>query len=201
MFNGYQNILLLPRCFLSQGGGMRDNIWFTYKARIQAHKRLEWLDLHSQLLLVWYAILGAVLSILTIRYPDVLGCDTDLLAAILSLTLLAISLSVTNRDFRGRAMLMRRNYLDLQKLYTSMSAASAITQDDIDQYNKLLGDSENHKGIDDILSRVFAIGLTSRKPSAKECTFGIFWVAIRFLVTVFLYVVPVWMAIHFLRKT
>lgn len=177
---------------------MRDNIWFTYKARIQAHKRLERLDLHSQSLLVWYAILGGVLAILSIRYPNLLGGDTDLLAAILSVSLLAISLSVTNRDFRGRAMLMRRNYLDLQKLYNSMPAISAISKDDLDHYHQLLGESENHRGLDDILSRIFSTGLTSRKPSVKEKTLGASWIISIFLVTVLLYIAPVWIAFHFL---
>ncbi|NNC09875.1 SLATT domain-containing protein, partial [Corallococcus exiguus] len=86
---------------------MRDKIWFTYKARIKAHERLERMDFHSQLLLVWYAILSSILAILSIRYPTILGDNTDILGAILSIGLLAISLSVTNRDFRGRAMLMR----------------------------------------------------------------------------------------------
>ena len=60
---------------------MRDNIWFTYKARINAHHRLEWLEKHSQFILVWYAILSAILSIVTIRFPTVLGSNTDSHAA------------------------------------------------------------------------------------------------------------------------
>lgn len=95
----------------------KDSVWFTYKARIQAHKRLEWLDFHSQLLLVWYAILSTALGVLTIRHSTILGPDTDIMATILSVALLGISLAVANRDFRGRAMLMRTNYLELQKLH------------------------------------------------------------------------------------
>lgn len=41
---------------------MKDSVWFTYKARIQANNRLDWLDFHSQMLLVWYAILSATLG-------------------------------------------------------------------------------------------------------------------------------------------
>ena len=71
---------------------MKDNVWFTYKARIRAHKRLEWLDFHSQLLLVWYAILSTTLGVLTIRSSTLLGPDTDVMATILSVALLGISL-------------------------------------------------------------------------------------------------------------
>lgn len=92
---------------------MKDAVWFTYKARIQAHNRLEWLDFHSQMLLVWYAILSAVLGVLALRYEHVLGPDTDLMATVLSVALLGVSLAVTNRDFRVRAMAVRKNYLQL----------------------------------------------------------------------------------------
>lgn len=87
---------------------MKDNVWFTYKARIQAHQRLEWLDTHSQFLLVWYAILGAVFSVVTIRHPHVLGANTDILASVLSVAVLGVSLVVSNLDFRGRALVMRK---------------------------------------------------------------------------------------------
>ncbi|MCK9753480.1 SLATT domain-containing protein, partial [Pseudomonas syringae pv. syringae] len=102
----------------------KDSVWFTYKARIQAHKRLEWLDFHSQLLLVWYAILSTALGVLTIRHSTILGPDTDVMATILSVALLGISLAVANRDFRGRAMLMRTNYLALQKLHRGLPECS-----------------------------------------------------------------------------
>lgn len=58
---------------------MLNKVWFTYKARIQAHHRLEWMDTHSQFLLVWYAILGAALAVVAIRYPTLLGKNTDIL--------------------------------------------------------------------------------------------------------------------------
>nr|EKX4035654.1 hypothetical protein [Enterobacter cloacae] len=48
---------------------MLDKVWFTYKARIQACHRLEWMDSHSQFILVWYAVLGAALAVVVIRFP------------------------------------------------------------------------------------------------------------------------------------
>lgn len=178
---------------------MKDSIWFTYKARIQAHKRLEWLDLHSQALLVWYAILSTILSVLTIRYQTILGKDTDMLATVLSVALLGISLSVTNRDFRGRAISMRNNYLGMQKLYVGINQNPHLSQAEIDAYSQLLGESENHKGIDDILSRVFASGLTSRKPSKKEIFTCWIWLTSRAVVTIALYVAPIVIAYGYLK--
>lgn len=169
---------------------MKDNVWFTYKARIQAHKRLEWLDFHSQLLLVWYAILSAVLGVVTIRYSHVLGPDTDVLATVLSVALLGVSLAVTNRDFRARALAMRRNYLELQRLYMETSSAGNFSADQIHRYDALLNDCENHRDVDDRIARVFATGLTSRKPSNFEQFSAIGWLALRFIITILLYSLP-----------
>ena len=148
---------------------MKDKIWFTYKARIQAYQRLEWLDFHSQMLLVWYAILSTILGVLSIRFSDFLGCNTDLIATVLSVALLGFSLAVTNRDFRGRAMAMRSNYLKLQNLYNDLCLSNAQpSPEQVNTYNELLADSENHTEIDDRIARLFATGLTSRQLTCYE---------------------------------
>lgn len=170
---------------------MKDNVWFTYKARIQAHKRLEWMDIHSQFLLVWYAILGAVLAIVAIRYPQALGANTDILAAVLSVALLGVSLSVANRDFRGRALNMMKNYKDLQQLYNSLRASATITEEHTAIYHELLADSENHKDIDDIIFRTSAnSSLSTRLPTKSEFFYVGYWLTMRTLITVALYLGP-----------
>lgn len=170
---------------------MKDNVWFTYKARIRAHKRLEWLDFHSQLLLVWYAILSTTLAVLTIRSSALLGPNTDVMATILSVALLGVSLAVTNRDFRVRAVLMRNNYLKLQRLHRELPVDSAPTTEQANKYDELLAESENHREIDDRVARVFAQRLTSRSPTAFESWHAVLWLTARFLITAGLYVLPV----------
>jgi hypothetical protein len=175
----------------------KDSVWFTYKARIQAHKRLEWLDFHSQLLLVWYAILSTALGVLTIRHSTILGPDTDIMATILSVALLGISLAVANRDFRGRAMLMRTNYLELQKLHRGIpdgppnTPPPAPTSEQISRYDELLAESENHREIDDRIARIFAGGPTTRPPTGFEYFSAVFWLTMRFVITAMLYALPV----------
>lgn len=187
MFNGNQDSL--PPLFFFLERVVRDKIWFTYKARIKAHERLERMDFHSQLLLVWYAILSSILAILSIRYPTLLGDNTDILGAILSIGLLAISLSVTNRDFRGRAMLMRGNYLHLQKLYNDIQPTGPTLAEQ-DLYAGLLRDSENHTSMDDILARVSSTGLTSRIPTKIEYARGIASIILRYILIITLYATP-----------
>lgn len=169
---------------------MRDNIWFTYKARINAHHRLEWLEKHSQFILIWYAIFSAVLSIITLRHPKILGNNTDLIGAILSVALLGISLVVSNLDFRGRAISMRRNYLALQRLYFDTAAGQQLTAEQRKNYHELLDEVENHLDIDDKAARVDQAGLTTRIPSNKEKQTVFLWKIRRLIFTYSLYLLP-----------
>lgn len=170
---------------------MRDNIWFTYKARINAHLRLEWLEKHSQFILVWYAIFSAVLSVISIRFPKVLGDNTDIIASILSVALLGISLVVSNLDFRGRAISMRRNYLALQRLYSNTAHGVPLTPEQRDRYHELLDEVENHLDIDDKAARVAQTGLSSRIPTDDEKQSVKFWKGRRFIFTYSFYFLPI----------
>ncbi|EPY7039313.1 TPA: SLATT domain-containing protein [Klebsiella pneumoniae] len=171
---------------------MLDKVWFTYKARIQAHHRLEWMDTHSQFLLVWYAILGAALAVVAIRYPTLLGKNTDIFGAILSIALLGVSLSVANRDFRGRALNMRKNYLALQHLYNVINTRNAIQSEDIAKYDELMNDVENHRAMDDKTFRVRnASQLTSRKPRRREYFQVYFFTVFKYVILFIFYTTPV----------
>lgn len=169
---------------------MRDNIWFTYKSRINAHLRLEWLEIHSQFILVWYALFSAVLSVISIRFPKVLGDNTDIIASILSVALLGISLVVSNLDFRGRAISMRRNYLALQRLYFNTADGVPLTPEQRDKYHELLDDVENHLDIDDKAARVAQTGLSSRIPTDEEKQSVKCWKGRRFIFTYSFYFLP-----------
>jgi hypothetical protein len=179
---------------------MNDNIWFTYKARIRAHERLAENDLHSQFLLVWYAIAGVCLSIVSIRHPKALGDDTDIIAAMFSAAVLAFSMLVTNRDFRGRGIEMRRNYLALQELYSKVNlSSSTLTPVQIsDAYQRLLDSNENHADIDDKYFRVFHRGaLTSRQPTSRETKEVVLYLCTRIILLGFFYALPLLVVLRF----
>ena len=170
---------------------MENNIWFTYKARIQAQSRLEYLDTHSQFLLVWYAILGVILAIVSIRYPTILNENTDIYAAILSVALLVLSLVISNRDFRGRSIKMRENYIAMHKLYISSRDKLISKEKLIADYFKLLSDVENHKDIDDKIFRAKSkASLTSRMPTYFDNVHVLFFISSRLISTIFLYAFP-----------
>lgn len=170
-----------------------DNIWFTYKARIRAHDRLAKNDFHSQNLLVWYAFSATVLAILAIRYPRILGPNTDVAAAVLSTALLIVSMMVTGRDFRGRSLEMRRNYLALQALYwKTKHEPPSVTPSEIErEYERLLDTTENHAHIDDMCARVFNTGtLDTRKPTCREIGLAYSYIALRFMILTAVYLLP-----------
>jgi len=173
---------------------LSDKIWFTYKSRIRAHERLTSNDLHSQHLLIWYALISAVLSIAILRYPKLLGENTDIFTATMSVALLVISLLVANRDFRGRGIEMRRNYLALQRLYRECIAPGGPTRslsDIDDDYQELLAEGENHTTRDDKHFRVFQDGLTSRIPSCREKAEVFGYLFVRYTLLFVLYAIPV----------
>ncbi|MBI2308564.1 MAG: SLATT domain-containing protein [Rhodocyclales bacterium] len=171
---------------------MHDNIWFTYKARIRAHLRLASNDFHTQLLMVWYALAGSLLGVVSIRYPKILGNDTDLIAALISTALLVISMLVANRDFRGRAIQMRTNYLALGELYRKANNGGVSQEQANSEYQQLLNAVEIHSEIDDKYFRVFHSGnLTSRQPTLRERADVISYIVTRTLGLAACYLLPV----------
>lgn len=170
---------------------MNDKIWFTYKARIQAQMRLAQLDFHSQLLLVWYAMLSTALSVTAIKYPLILGGDTDVVSAVLAILLLGVSLAVANRDFRGRSIAMQRNYMELQRLYDSIKLAGTVNAACVAQYHDLLGNVENHQEIDDKTFRVLQRKtLTSRQPTNVDVVVVYGYIASKYIAILAFYLVP-----------
>ncbi|MDE2311356.1 MAG: SLATT domain-containing protein [Betaproteobacteria bacterium] len=172
---------------------LADKLWFTFKARIRAQERLSRNDFHSQLILVWYALASAIVAVIVIRYPNFLGKDTDIVSASLSIALLVISLLVTNRDFRGRALAMRQNYLAIQGLYNDLTYQEQPTRSSVEiskTYQRILNESENHCEIDDKYFRVFH-GNTTRPASYREKAEVGLYLLWRFIILSLIYMLPV----------
>jgi hypothetical protein len=170
---------------------MFDDVWFTCKARIAAELRLKNNDLHSQVLLVWYAILSAAASIVVIRYEKFAGPNTDVFLSILSVALLAISMLVANRDYRGRALKLRENHIALKRFYDELKLGVVPEEKKPELYSKLLIECENHSSYDDRYFRVFnAKGLTDRKPTKLDVILVLSTCLLRMLAIGTLYVLP-----------
>jgi hypothetical protein len=174
---------------------LSDNIWFTRKARIQASIRLLANDNHSQLLLVFYSIIITSLSIILVKYPNIIGPEADLITVIMSVIILLTSLLVASKNFKGRALAYKTHYIELQKLYfEALSAEKNNLSLKVieDKYMTLLERVENHTPMDDITFRVSArANLTTRKPNCEEIVQAYFYKALRFFILSILYLLPI----------
>lgn len=175
-----------------------DNIWFTYKSRIAAENRLKSNDFHSQALLVWYALISAIGAIAGIVDSSYLGPKTSFLSALMAVALLVLSLWVTNQDWRGRAIRMRENHLQLMHLKNKLSAEGVSSEDAADKYHQLLCECENHTGYDFDFFRVFDSGvLKSNNPSAWEFIKTYLKRFFRFIVLMVFYILPFFIYLWF----
>jgi len=147
---------------------MNDDIWFTFKSRIAAEVRLKNNDLHSQILLVWYAIASSAAAVVALRYEKFAGPNTDIYTTILSIALLGVSLLVASRDYRGRALQMRANHISLKRLYEELNSGIIPPNKKPELYSKLLLECENHTTYDYRHFKIFHKSLTSQKPTWSD---------------------------------
>lgn len=170
---------------------MIDNVWYTYKSRIQAQTRLARNEFHSQALLVWYSLLTAALSIVAVRFPNILGPNTDVMSAIAGVAILVVSMFVTSQDLRGRSIAMRENYLALQALYNEMPHGGVPSPAQVSRYHELLQAVENHTEYDYKLFRVKSGSALTPVVGRYEMAEVYVNIACRLLILVCLYIGPV----------
>lgn len=185
-----------------------DNIWFTRKARIQSAERLKNSHKHTQLLLIEYTLIVAILSVIVLRYNNLLGSDTDMILAIMSIVILVLSLVITNFDMKERSNKFFNNYVNLQTLYLEARDVEKIKDlEDAktemmsikEKYKKVLLAVENHLPIDDICVRVEnASTLDSRHPSRMEHFKCCWYKAKKFCLYFSLYTAPILTLVYFL---
>src|SRR3989338_5116959 len=137
---------------------LKNKVWFTYRARIMAHERLMLLNKVTQYLLIWYSLITVISSIVMIRFPLIFGSNGDILVTCISLIVLVLSLVVSSRDYRGREIEMRKNYLELQKLYRELEVKNELPADEFsekdERYQFIIAKGENHTEFDDLTFRV-----------------------------------------------
>ncbi|EMU63946.1 hypothetical protein ECMP0215527_1326 [Escherichia coli MP021552.7] len=85
---------------------------------------------------------------------------------------------------------MRRNYIALQRLYFDITTSQQLSLEQKEKYFNLLNEVENHRDIDDKISRVTQVGLKTRIPTQKEKIIVILWILLRIFITAALYILP-----------
>jgi len=172
-----------------------DSIWFTRKARIHSAERLKNDHKHTQIFLIEYSLIGAILSVVSLRHSNFLGLDTDIYLTIMSIVILVFSLVITNFDMKERSNKFFQNYVQLQTLYLEMKELEENSKNltsSREKYQALLLDVENHLPIDDICARVeSAKTLYSRKPTSKEYVRCYTYKTVRYLLLSVIYFTPI----------
>lgn len=124
---------------------LSNKLWITRKCRINAEKRLlsnaQFLNFSN----IYYSIIITIVSILSL----IIKSNAY---AVISVTMsVALTISVTfasSLNYKERAEIMKRNYLDINELETKLKYIDQNNTSDIEkieqEYNRLLDNVENH---------------------------------------------------------
>jgi len=127
---------------------MKDNVWWTRKARIQSETRL--LENHKfiQALLLWYSLTSVFVAVTLLKFSN-FSSNIDLLFTCFSIFILGVTLFSSNAQYVQKADAFKNNYISLQQLYLELDSLDKPTSEHQERYNNLLHSTENHQQIDD----------------------------------------------------
>ncbi|WP_162860684.1 SLATT domain-containing protein [Vibrio harveyi] len=176
---------------------LSNQIWFTRKARIRAAERLNANYFHSNLLLIWYSFLSFCIAIILIKYPDLLGSNSDIIMTIATGLVFSLSLYVHQLDFKNRYSNLKSNYISLQGLIFDLK-----TCDSMNKYNELYSDYlyfleevENHSNMDLLYFVWFESENCTRKLSFTEVVHLYTYLILRTSILTLLYSSPVYLLV------
>lgn len=130
-------------------------IWITRKARIKAEERLERFDFLTQILINYYTLVVTGLSI-WVFYDSTNSQLISVVSIIASVLLFGLSIFVTSRNFKGRAIAFKACYIKLDEIYIEAElmkdTPSRLSYENIldiqKKYNEVLNNVENHSATD-----------------------------------------------------
>ncbi|MFZ3017749.1 MAG: SLATT domain-containing protein [Gallionella sp.] len=180
---------------------LKDRIWFTRIARIYSEKRLLRNELHSQLLLMFYAVYSIALSVTQLKYKPIPDDAAAVFGIILSVILFGLTFHMSSKGFPARAQRFKENYTHLQELLGRLEVAECQAdltklQEVIEhvqvEYKTAITNSENHTTMDDRCAR-FPYGKkgTSRALTSWDYTCVLAYSAGRYVSLGLLYASPV----------
>jgi hypothetical protein len=189
---------------------LENKVWFTYSARIQAHKRLLFNNFWSNFILVLYSLATLTASIVSLNDTKFYGSYTSELIVVISAITLVASLIIVNVNYQTRILRMRDNYILLQKLYEDIRIyrnSQQKSSGDLEEYSgfvknymSILEKNENHITLDDIANRCQAKGLKNREPDCRERVLWFLYKSGRFLLILMFFLLPAYLIIRPLLK-
>lgn len=139
-----------------------DRMGFSREAWTHAEARLLSNQGHAQRLMVVYSIYSLCFAISLLKYKVVSDDFQNIFSVVLAVMLLALSLNLSTRNFRDRALQFKSAYLKLMDIESRIMQVSLqrTPQAMLDDYNELfasykqlLNDVENHTAGDALLAR------------------------------------------------
>ncbi len=139
-----------------------DRMGFSREAWTHAEARLLSNQGHAQRLMVVYSIYSLCFAISLLKYKVVSDDFQNIFSVVLAVMLLALSLNLSTRNFRDRALQFKSAYLKLMDIESRIMqvALQRTPQAMLDDYNELfasykqlLNDVENHTAGDALLAR------------------------------------------------
>jgi hypothetical protein len=139
-----------------------DRMGFSREAWTHAEARLLANQGHAQRLMVVYSIYSLCFAISMLKYRVVSDDFQNIFSVVLAVMLLALSLNLSTRNFRDRALQFKSAYLKLMDIESRIMqvALQRTPQAMLDDYNELcasykqlLSDVENHTAGDALLAR------------------------------------------------
>lgn len=152
----------------------------TYRARLEAAKRLTRRNHAWNALLVSFATSTTISSIALLVDGNVYGKYGSLLLVCLGVLSLVASMTVTSLNYSGRAKDMFANYRKLQRLSAHLERIrlsgtitdAALVAEFSESYQELLDGSENHTSADfrraGLSRRDSSLGVTQDSPGADD---------------------------------
>ena len=177
---------------------LADQIWFTRKSRIRASERILSTHMHCTYILIWYSFVTFSLSIYLIKNATFLHNSSDVIMTIATGAVFTLSLLIPQLDLKNRALKLKENYINLQKLSFDLKLCDdehAITKLN-DDYLELLREVENHSKVDLYYFIAYETGGScSRVISMSEWGVLAFYLFIRSSILTLLYLFPILMLI------
>jgi len=129
---------------------LQDKIWVTRKSRIEASERLLRNDLHSHLLINYYALFVVIIAVYDL-YDN--KANLTLLSVISSILVLTTSIFISSKNFKERSNFLKSCYLKLELIQEKIKSLSDDEKKSkyyevSEEYNDVLRNSENHLSVD-----------------------------------------------------
>jgi hypothetical protein len=180
---------------------LSDKIWETRKCRIIASERLNRYSKLSEYLMVFYALIPVVLSILNNKLHSTLIDTASLLS---SVVVLVLSVVVSSQKFNDRYQQMKSCYIKLDKLIYQLGKNESSMDDIFIEYNTILDSVENHTNNDHIALKWELRNLASktvRKITKLECFKHCLNVSIFWVISVLLFSIPLIWSIYLIIRS